>query len=71
MNTYPIYLDIETIPTQRSDVRAYFEESMRDELAQALDQAADFDSAAGLVRKLRFLDKLEADIGDALEALLF
>lgn len=37
MNTYPIYLDIETIPAQRSDVRAYFEESMRDELAQALE----------------------------------
>ena len=35
------------------------------------DDAPASDSAAGLVRKLRFLDKLEADIGDALEALLF
>lgn len=58
---------LETLAAEvRSDAQA-----LEAELAQALDQAADFDSAAGLVRKLRFLDKLEADIGDALEALLF
>lgn len=32
-----IYLDIETIPTQRQDVRDYFSESIADELAQALE----------------------------------
>lgn len=32
-----VYLDIETLPTARTDVRDYIEESMRDELQQALD----------------------------------
>lgn len=39
-------------------------------LAAQLDDEADYPAAAGLVRKLRFLDKFEQDIGDALEALL-
>jgi molecular chaperone HscB len=41
------------------------------ELAVALDDSGDFAAAASLVRKLRFLEKLEADLGEALEALLF
>ena len=58
---------LETLAAEvRSDAQ-----TLETELAQALDQVADFDSAVGLVRKLRFLDKLEADIGDVLEALLF
>lgn len=40
------------------------------ELEQALDQRADLDAAALLVRKLRFLEKLDQEIGDAIEALL-
>ena len=42
----------------------------RTALATLLDDEADYPAAAGLVRKLRFLDKFEQDIGDALEALL-
>ena len=62
--------DAGALETLAAEVRSDAQ-TLEAELAQALDQAADFDSAAGLVRKLRFLDKLEADIGDALEALLF
>ncbi|WP_293762833.1 Fe-S protein assembly co-chaperone HscB [uncultured Aquitalea sp.] len=40
------------------------------ELAVALDTAPDLDAAALLVRKLRFLEKLEQEIGDAIESLL-
>jgi hypothetical protein len=32
-----LFLDIESIPTQRDDVRAYLEESLRDELTQAIE----------------------------------
>lgn len=32
-----LFIDIETIPAQRPDIAAYMEESMRDELAAALD----------------------------------
>ena len=39
------------------------------ELAQQLDQQHDYMRAAGVVRKLRFLDKLRAEINDALETL--
>ncbi|WP_054284790.1 Fe-S protein assembly co-chaperone HscB [Gulbenkiania mobilis] len=41
------------------------------ELAEALDDRSDTVSAALLVRKLRFLEKLEQEAGDAIEALLF
>ncbi|AXK39518.1 Fe-S protein assembly co-chaperone HscB [Crenobacter cavernae] len=41
------------------------------ELQTALDTAGDLDAAALLVRKWRFLEKLEQEIGDAIEALLF
>ena len=50
----------------RADARA-----LEAELAVALDDSGDFAAAASLVRKLRFLEKLEADLGEALEALLF
>ncbi|OWY39213.1 Fe-S protein assembly co-chaperone HscB [Xenophilus sp. AP218F] len=40
------------------------------ELGQALDRDADLDAAALLVRKLRFLEKLDQEIGDAIEGLL-
>lgn len=50
----------------RADARA-----LEAELAAALDDSGDLAAAAGLVRKLRFLEKLEADLGEALEALLF
>lgn len=50
----------------RQDVRA-----MEDELGAALDERHDHAGAALLVRKLRFLEKLDQEIGDAIEALLF
>ena len=40
-------------------------------LGNAIDEAQDFDSAALMVRKLRFLEKLDQEISDAIEALLF
>ena len=50
----------------RSDVSA-----LEVELAEQLDDAADHAAAALSVRKLRFLEKLDQEIGDAIEALLY
>ncbi|WP_147695560.1 Fe-S protein assembly co-chaperone HscB [Vogesella mureinivorans] len=41
------------------------------ELGSALDEQADHAAAALAVRKLRFLEKLDQEIGDAIEALLY
>jgi molecular chaperone HscB len=41
-----------------------------EDLASALDDAGDLDAAALMVRKLRFLEKLDQEIGDAIETLL-
>ena len=49
----------------RSDKRA-----LEAELGNALDSTADLDAAAVMVRKLRFLEKLDQEIGDAIETLL-
>ena len=38
-------------------------------LEHALDRDANFDAGCSLVRKLRFLDKLDAEIDDAQEML--
>ena len=38
-------------------------------LDRAIDAESNFDAGCSLVRKLRFLEKLEAEIGDALEAM--
>ncbi|QEL54272.1 Fe-S protein assembly co-chaperone HscB [Chromobacterium paludis] len=45
-------------------------QDMQAELEAALDARADLDAAAVLVRKLRFMDKLDQEIGDAIESLL-
>ena len=37
-------------------------------LARALDSDANYDAGCSLVRKLRFLEKLDQEVGDALEA---
>lgn len=55
-----------TLETELSDETCQLEET----LARALDDTRDLDAAALLVRKLRFLEKLEQEIGDAIEALL-
>lgn len=52
--------------TLRQDVAA-----LVNELAEALDGQQDHAAAALLVRKLRFLEKLDQEIGDAIEALLY
>ncbi|UTH74962.1 Fe-S protein assembly co-chaperone HscB [Chromobacterium sp. IIBBL 290-4] len=44
--------------------------SMQQALAAALDAEADLDAAAVWVRKLRFMEKLDQEIGDAIESLL-
>ncbi|WP_041703082.1 Fe-S protein assembly co-chaperone HscB [Pseudogulbenkiania sp. NH8B] len=45
--------------------------ALQQQLGVALDDTGDLDAAAVLVRKLRFLEKLEQEIGDAIETLLF
>ncbi len=42
---------------------------MLDLLARAIDREANYDAGCSLVRKLRFLDKIEEEIEEALEAL--
>jgi hypothetical protein len=39
-------------------------------LERALDSDANFDAGCSLVRKLRFLDKLDEEIDEALEPLI-
>ena len=41
--------------------------TLRDPLERAIDAEANFDAGCSLVRKLRFLDKLDAEIEEALE----
>jgi molecular chaperone HscB len=43
---------------------------MEAQLGRALDHDANFDAGCSLVRKLRFLEKLDEEIADALEPLL-
>lgn len=69
-----LYLDIETIPTQRQDVCDYLEESLRDELAQALESVcapANYKDAEKIAEycankraslQAEFLDKLKQKI---------
>lgn len=45
-------------------------EQMLSRLARALGDERNYDAGCSLVRKLRFLDKLEAEIGEALEFIL-
>jgi len=44
--------------------------TLETELAMALDDKADLPAAASAVRKLKFLEKLDQEIGDAIEMLL-
>ena len=50
----------------RADVKG-----LEAELGSALDEQADHTAAALAVRKLRFLENLDQEIGDAIEALLY
>ena len=42
---------------------------MLEQLAKALDRESNYDAGCSLVRKLRFLDKIDEEIGEALERL--
>jgi molecular chaperone HscB len=53
----------------REDIAAEHDEMLR-LLERALDGEANYDAGCSLVRKLRFLEKLDEEIGDALEPLL-
>jgi molecular chaperone HscB len=44
-------------------------ESLEKQLAERIDAKQDYEGAAGLVRELRFLEKLEAEIDSAYETL--
>ena len=69
-----IYIDIETIPTQRQDVKDYFSESIADELTQALESVkapsnykdeakiADYIEAAKINLKSEFAAKRDAAV---------
>jgi molecular chaperone HscB len=43
--------------------------SLEDEIAEAIDKKKDYAGAAGLVRKLQFLDKLDSEIDAAYETI--
>lgn len=62
--------DIERLEKLSADLRQD-SAALHIELGAALDVDQDYDTAAALVRKLRFLEKLEEEIADAIEALLF
>lgn len=62
--------DVELLERLSADVRRDTD-ALTDCLARALDVDADHETAALLVRKLRFLEKLDEEIGDAIDALLF
>jgi molecular chaperone HscB len=51
----------------RSDLRRE-EEELKKALGEALDAKRDYATATGLVRKLKFLDRLDAEIDAAYEA---
>ena len=59
-------------PAQLSKIQAGLERdkaSLEKQLAERIDASEDFAGAAGLVRELRFLEKLEAEIDAAYETL--
>ena len=47
--------------------RAGLPEEMLKQLERAIDRDANYDAGCSLVRKLRFLDKLEEEIDEALQ----
>ncbi|OHX20255.1 Fe-S protein assembly co-chaperone HscB [Chromobacterium sphagni] len=61
--------DLARLETLSSRLRGEVK-SLLSTLEQALDSRADLDGATVLVRKLRFMEKLDQEIGDAIESLL-
>jgi molecular chaperone HscB len=59
-------LDVDELDRLRGDIRDSQDEMLR-MLERALDTDANFVAGCSLVRKLRFLEKLEAEIDSALE----
>ena len=62
--------DVEGLEQLAAAVRADRDELVA-ALVRSLDVTQEYDVAALGVRKLRFLDKLDQEIGDAIESLLF
>lgn len=60
--------DAEALDALRASLRAD-KQALEHELAEAIDARRDLAGAAGLTRKLMFLDKLDAEIDLAYEAL--
>jgi molecular chaperone HscB len=60
--------DIEALEALSRELR-HEAQGMQSELSAALDQRHDYPSACETVRKLRFLDKVQAEIDQAIEAL--
>lgn len=61
--------DVDALEALSSRLRGE-KRALEAELGNALDSTADLDAAAVMVRKLRFLEKLDQEIGDAIETLL-
>ena len=61
--------DAAELQALRSDLGESRREMLR-QLERAIDADANFDAGCSLVRKLRFLDKLDAEIEEALEPLV-
>jgi molecular chaperone HscB len=62
-------LDAAALQGLREDIAAEREEMLR-QLERALDREANFDAGCSLVRKLRFLEKLDEEIDEALDPIL-
>jgi molecular chaperone HscB len=62
--------NIEALENLASEMHAEIQ-ALESKLAAQIDVQQDFTSAAVSVRKLRFMEKLEQEIGDAIEAVLF
>ncbi|MXR35626.1 Fe-S protein assembly co-chaperone HscB [Craterilacuibacter sinensis] len=62
--------DIEALEKLSREIQSDMRE-LETALTQGIDHEHDLEGAAVLVRKLRFLEKIEQDTGDAIEALLY
>jgi molecular chaperone HscB len=58
--------DVEHLTTLRDDLR-YERAAMLRQLARAIDAESNYDAGCSLVRKLRFIDKLDEEIDEALQ----
>jgi molecular chaperone HscB len=62
--------NVEALENLAQEMRAEMQ-ALEAKLATQIDEQQDFASAAMSVRKLRFMEKLDQEIGDAIEAVLY